>query len=115
MEDGETFPTLLRYALQAGLGVLEFWDLTPAETYAAIEAAIWRETQSQRRELANAWRTAAFSRAKKLPPLNQVLNTGPTKPLKGKERERRRKEFADMKAAVDLTKLKLPGKASHGG
>jgi len=111
VEEGEAFPTLLRYALQAGLGVLEFWDLTPAETYAAIEASIWRITQSQRRELAQAWRIAAFSRAKRLPPLNQVLNTGPAKPLKGAERLKRRKEFADMQAAIDPTKLKLTRKA----
>ncbi len=108
-------PTLLRYALQAGLGVQEFWDLTPVETYAAIDASIWRDTHRQKRELVTAWRTAAFSRAKKLPPLNQVLNAGPAKPLRGQEREKRRKEFADMKSAVDLTKLKLPPKASHGG
>lgn len=107
MEEGADFPALLRYALQAGIGVLEFWDLTPAETYMAIEAAVWRDTQAQKRALASAWRTAAFSRAKRLPPLNQVLNAGPAKPLRGEERRKRRQEFEEMRAAVDLSKLNL--------
>lgn len=83
-----------------------YWDLTPAETYAAIDAYIWREEQGQRKALAQAWRIAAFTRAKKLPSLKQVLTTGPAKPLQGKERVRRRKEFDEMKAAVDVAKLR---------
>lgn len=63
---------------------------------------------TQKRELAQAWRIAAFSRAKKLPPLKQVLNTSPAKPLRGAEREKRRKEFAEMTAKLDLSKLTKP-------
>lgn len=88
-----------------GIGVLEFWDLTPAETYAAIEGAIKREELRQRKDLALAWRIAAFTRAKKLPPLKKVLNTAPAKPLRGAERDRRRREFAEMTTNLDLSKL----------
>lgn len=55
-----------------------------------------------------AWRIAAFSRAKKLPPLKKVLSTSPAKPLRGAEREKRRQEFAEMTAKLDLSKFTKP-------
>lgn len=93
------------HALHAGISVLEFWDLTPRETYRAIEASIWRDEQTQRQQIAQAWRTAALTRAKKMPTLKQLLTTGPAKPLVGKELQRRRKEFEEMTSGVDLSKL----------
>lgn len=107
-EEGPDFTALLRLALQAGLTVQAYWDLTPVETYLVIDAAIWRVEQAQRRDLVLAWRTAAFSRAKRLPPLRQLLNTGPAKPLRGKELLKRRAEFADMKKALERSGLNKP-------
>lgn len=91
-------------ALRAGVTVLEFWDLTPRETFMAIAAAIWRDEQAQRQQIALAWRTAALTRAKKLPTLKQLL-TPPAKPLAGAELERRRQEFEQMGANLDYSKI----------
>lgn len=86
--------------------------MTPVETVQVIEAYAWRDRLEQRKGLALAWRTAAFSRSKKLPSLQAVLNTGPAKPLRGPELLKRREEFADMRKALDvsglLAKLKVP-------
>jgi hypothetical protein len=71
----------------------------------AIDASIWREEVRQKRDLALAWQTAALTRAKRMPSLKQLLNTKPARPLRGEELEKRRKEFHDMTANLDLSKL----------
>jgi len=96
--------------LRAGIGVLEFWDQTPRETFMAIDAAIWREEVRQKQNLTLAWQTAALTRAKRLPSLKQLLNTKPAKPLTGVELEKRRQEFRDMTKNLDLSKLIKPQK-----
>lgn len=111
MEEGWLL-ALLQQALRAGIGVQEFWDLTPVETYMAIEASIWREQQRQKQSIAQAWYSAALQRAKRLPPLKQLLQAGPAKRLVGAELRARRDEYAQAQAALnrlDLSRLpKLP-------
>jgi hypothetical protein len=94
--------------LHAGIKVLEFWDLTPRETFMAIDASLWREEIQQKRDLTLAWQTAALTRAKRLPSLKQLLNTKPARPLHGAELEKRRQEFKEMTAKLDVSKLKRP-------
>jgi len=94
-------------ALRAGISVLEFWDLTPWETFMMIDASIWREEIQQKRDLVLAWQTAALTRAKRMPSLKQLLNTKPARPLVGQELEKRRKEFRDMTSNLDVSKLKV--------
>lgn len=96
--------------MRAGIGILEFWDLTPRETFMAIDAAIWRDEVQQRRNLTLAWQTAALTRAKRMPSLKQLLNTKPAKVLHGEELEKRRQEFREMTANLDLSKLGKPRK-----
>lgn len=104
---------LRKHALRAGIGVLEWLDLTPRETYMMLDAYLWREEQRRReyeqrleQELTLAWLIAALTRAKRLPPLRVLLTAAkPAKPLKGKELERRRSEFAEMAANLDLEKI----------
>ena len=86
---------------------MEFWDLTPWETFMMIDASIWREEVQQKRDLVLAWQTAALTRAKRMPSLKQLLNTKPARPLVGEELEKRRKEFRDMTANLDVSKLKV--------
>lgn len=88
--------------------MLEFYDLTPRETVASLEAAAWREEFEQKREIALAWRVAMLTRARRLPSLKQLLNTKPARPLAGKELERRRQEFREMTAHLDIGKLRRP-------
>jgi hypothetical protein len=71
----------------------------------AIDAAIWRDERQQRQQLTQAWYTAALQRTKRLPTLKQLLSTGPARPLKGKELEKRRSEHREMMANVDIGKL----------
>lgn len=96
------------------MSVTEFWDLTPAETLAAIDAAVWRAEQAQQRDVALAWYVAGLQRTKRLPKLQSLL-VGLTraKPLTGEELARRRQEFERARANVDVAKLaeKLRGKA----
>ena len=92
-------------ALRFGVTASEFWDMTPRETIAALEAAAWRMRQEQSQMLNMAWHTAALTRARKLPALATLLNRmkGPDKtPL-----AERRKEFEEMKARM--------GKATEDG
>ena len=99
--------------MRAGIGVLEFWDLTPRETFMAIEASIWREEVRQKWDITVAWQTASLSRAKRMPSLKQLLNTKPARPLHGAELEKRRQEFREMTAKLDLSKLRRKSDAAN--
>jgi hypothetical protein len=101
--------------LRCGISVSEFWDLTPQEVYWTVDAAVWRDQQTQRQQIVLAWRIAALTRAKKLPSLKQMLAVGPAKPLVGAERVRRKQEFQDMAAGVDLAKINEALKKKQNG
>ena len=75
--------------------------MTPAETFATIDGYAWNQEQQQKREIAGSWRTAVLSRAKKVPPLAQLL-AGDAKPLTGKELEKRQAEFENLTSKIDL-------------
>lgn len=80
--------------------------MTPHETYMAIEAAIWRNEQSQNESIALAWRMAMLSRAQKMPSLKSLLSSSkPAKPLTGSELATRKKEFSDMAANINLSMI----------
>lgn len=70
----------------------------------SIEAALWRDQRRQKLDKVLAWRIAGLMRTKRLPSLKQML-AEPAKPLKGAELERRRREYKEMTAAVDLSAL----------
>jgi hypothetical protein len=95
-------------ALRAGLGVEEFWRLTPRETHAAIEARAWQLEQEGERateliRLAKkiagwlAWHTAALQRAKRMPPLQRLIGGGETRKLTPEEAKKRKAEFEELK------------------
>lgn len=54
-------------SVQAGISPVEFWDLTPYLTRQAIPALVDKATTE-------CWMTAALSRAKKVPKLNEMLS-----------------------------------------
>ena len=109
-------------ALRFGISAGEFWDMTPRETITALDAAAWRIRQGQMQALSTAWHTAALVRAKKLPPLAQLLGR-----MKGKATEdggrrteslaERRREFEEMKERMGRRKTEDggPGKTEDGG
>ncbi len=74
---------LLRDALQAGITVLEFWDLTPAELVMVFEAHYERTKRQLEREAWMVWHTAALIRVKRMPALSELLPN--TKPRKTRE------------------------------
>ena len=81
----------------------------------AIEAAVWRDERNQQLEIVQAWRIAIMMRAKRIPSLKQLLDTKPAKPLHGKELEKRRREFKEMTANLNLEKLvNAQQKVKHG-
>jgi hypothetical protein len=93
-------------ALKAGIRPLEFWDMTPRETYMAIDAARWRAEQEARRDVALAWHIAALTRARRMPQLKQLLGTRPARPLKGRELETRRREHQEILARIHPDQLR---------
>ncbi len=97
---------LLVEALKAGLGVLEFWALTPRETTMAIEAAQWRMDLAHRARMSLAWHTAALTRVKKLPPLARLIEPPAAKSLTPEERTVRQGEFAEMSERFGRVKVK---------
>lgn len=101
MNEPLDFEGLLKDALRCGVSVLEFWDLTPRETYMAIEAALWRDRRRQKQDLSLAWHTAALTRVKRMPSLKSLL-TSQTKArrLKGEELRKRRREFREMSGSA---------------
>lgn len=93
-------------ALRCGIGVTEFWELTPRETWQAIEAAIWRDRREQERETRLAWLTATLSRAKKIPSLKRLMTEKKqAQRLIPAQAEKRREEYQQMVKAVDFNKL----------
>lgn len=101
-------------ALKAGVGALEFWEMTPPETYMAIEAATWRMEHEQRLMAWTAWHVAALSRAKKLPSLTKILTPPEAKKLTPDEAATRRKEFEDMKKGLP-SQIPIPDRKTGKG
>jgi len=103
-EIGPYWQKLLEQALRCEITAAEFWQMTPNETWQTIEAYGWRLNQQRREAISMAWLTAALTRAKRLPKLAQLL-AEKAKPLRGAELHRRRREFAEMTAGLDVTRL----------
>jgi len=70
--------------------------MTPAETLAVIDAAAWRADLEFKRDIRLAWHVAAFTRAKRLPPLRRLLKPGRTRKLTGEDLAKRRAEHAEL-------------------
>jgi hypothetical protein len=81
--------------LEAGLGVLEFWALTPRETQAAIRAAAAREQRAHEARGWIVWHQAALQRVKRLPAYRQFVQRRPP-PVTPAELARRRQEHAEL-------------------
>lgn len=71
--------------------------MTPKETFAVLDAYIWREDLALKRDMRLAWHIAALQRQRKrLPSLKRLLSPGMTKKLSGDELDQRRQEHADL-------------------
>lgn len=68
----------------------------------AIEAAIWRDERAQKQALSMAWHTAALQRQKRVPGLKQLLAQAFPPKITRQENEKRRRDFEEMTAAVDV-------------
>lgn len=100
----------LRDALRAGVPALQFWEMTPRETLAAIEAAAWRLEHEEERAISQAWHTAALSRARRFPALKSLLKRAKPSEAARKPIAERRQEFQEMKRAWSRD----TGKGQHG-
>jgi len=97
--------SLLEQSLKCGIGVREFWSLTPRETYMVLEAATWRLEREHRRDAWLAWHIAALSRAKRLPALQRLIAPGKARALEGDELERRRAEHREIVQKIDVDRI----------
>ena len=71
--------------------------MTPAETYLAIDAGIWRAEHDQRLAAWTVWHCAALMRAKRLPAMQALMKQPDAKPLDENEAQQRRDEFDSMR------------------
>lgn len=80
-----------------GLTVPEFWDLTPRELWATVDARRWQWEQQAQLQLTAAWATEGLARTKRLPQLSEWL-----RPKKKQTRSKAEvdKEFADLKTRM---------------
>lgn len=95
---------LLSAALRVGLGVDEFWSLTPRELSLVMEARMWQAEQTRKLAVQQAWLTAVLERSKRVPPLKRLLGDDKARPLRGKELERRRAEHEAIVAHMGKTR-----------
>lgn len=65
-----------------------------------FEAHAWRQEQEWQRDVALAWHVAAFTRAKRLPGLKELLNPCETKQLTPEEQAKRAAEFERLNARM---------------
>ena len=86
-----------------GLGVAEFWAMTPREVAMAAQAANRRARSEHRRDAWLAWHVGALARVKRLPPLKQLMGEMQTKALTPEEAERRKREHEEMVAMVSTS------------
>ena len=90
----EDVAELMAFAMgEMGMRDLDFWELTPYELHRRLIG--WRRKQDGRRlnSLYQAWHSAAFARAKRLPTLTRILKPLKTRKLEGNELEVRKREF----------------------
>jgi len=92
------FDALLAESLKAGSTVAAFWEMTPRETYALIQAEGWRREQAQRGRAWLAWHIGALQRTKRFPSLQRLMGPDKPKALSADEMASRREEFQEMKA-----------------
>jgi hypothetical protein len=93
-------------AFALGIMPAEFWAMTPDETLAFISS---RTDRIKRELVSQAYLTARLMRAKRFPPLEQVLGLRAAQPLEGEALKERQDEFKTMKDSLknfDLTKVK---------
>jgi hypothetical protein len=66
-----------------------------------IDGYIWREDNKQRREIAQSWRTAMWSRSRRLPSFQEIMAPQDARPLNAEEKAERQAEFDAMTKAID--------------
>ena len=80
-----------------GLTVPGFWDLTPRELWATVDARRWEWGQRMEVRLTAVWAAEALARTKRLPQLEEWLH-----PKKKQTRSKAEvdKEFADLRTRM---------------
>ena len=71
--------------------------MTPKETFEYIEAFTWRMDQEQRERIWTVWHIAAFTRAKRLPAYETLIQPKDGKQLSEEEKRIRQEEFEELR------------------
>lgn len=96
----------MKQALRSGIPMMAFWEMTPKETYATIDAANWREEKHQERGLVAAWLNAALSRSKRMPSLQSLMTSlARPKRLTRNQLRERRQEFKEIATAEKIRRI----------
>jgi hypothetical protein len=87
---------MLILALEIGLTVQEFWDMTPREFSFAVEAENRRRKAQNHRDAWLVWHTEALRRTKKMPSLKKLAGEAETKVLTDEEKAQLQREHEEM-------------------
>lgn len=87
-------------ALRAGIGALDYWDMTPREVYGTIDAVNWQSGQRREARAWLAWWTAALQRMKRMPALKELIHPPKTEELTPKEVKQLEQEHQRMIKAL---------------
>ena len=77
--------------------MLAFWEMTPRETLAEMDAALWRSERVQEQSLSQAWHTAALQRVGRMPALKNLLARLKPSAAAAAPIEDRRREFEEQR------------------
>lgn len=96
----------MQQALRSGISVADFWQMTPRETVATIEAVNWRDEQLFEQQVGMAWLNAALARQKRLQTLKSLLARmkQPKRPSQAELRERRA-EFKQLAVPETIKRI----------
>lgn len=94
-----------------GITIAQFWNLTFRELQLLNKAWVWNQKQRERQNIIQAWAMAAFTRAKRMPDLGNILrriDTGDAPPTA--EEVESTKRIADEGARILEEKRRLKKK-----
>jgi len=87
----------MSWSTKVGITVDEFWSLTLKENLLLIDGFLFRQELSIERRVTSAWLMANWSRAKRMPNLQNVLSKfKKQKPKTKTEVEKSKKDFDQM-------------------
>jgi hypothetical protein len=105
----------MEQALRCDISIFDFYQMTPREVYAVIDATNWRADKEQQQAMSIAWLNAVLQRTKRIPGLRSLLaKIKKPKKLTGKQLQERRREFAEIATPGKLARINKAMRQRNG-